>query len=103
MTAEQEVRAAWELVHKCDGSYRNYKRGTILVQDRHGHWIDFGSWDSALAFTREHDHKIEEVEEEVEIIGADAVNGALGMGHVYGRVLAKLEAELTTLRKGMKP
>ena len=68
-----------------------------------GDWYSRYDVDAAAAFTREHEHKIEEVEEEVEIIGADAVNGALGMGHVYERVHLKLQAELTALRKGMKP
>lgn len=61
---EKYVRERWELVHRCDGSYRHYVRGTVLVQDTHGHWLDFESWDFAYAFTIERERQIAEREQD---------------------------------------
>lgn len=50
---ERFVRETWVLVAHCDGSYRDYPRGTVLLQDVNNHWFDFKTWSAAAEFTRE--------------------------------------------------
>ena len=94
---EEMVRAAWELTHRCDGSYRGYPRGVVLLQDKHGHWLDFTSWAAAAEFTRERQEEIRQLREEIfySNCGPNAIP-------VCKRILARLEAELAKLRQGMK-
>ncbi len=101
------VNAHWELVHCCDGSYRSYPRGTILVQDVNSHWFNFDSWSAAAEFTRERLEQLRQVEEELQLIGilkCDIESGSWDEGYlkVVERVLAREESALAELKKGMR-
>jgi hypothetical protein len=115
---EQFVREKWDLVHQCDGSYRDYPRGTVLIQDGHGHWLDFDSWAAAAEFTRERLEKIRQVEEEIGLVREKyqecfEVGKELAFGTktrakmneeclIWQRVIAAEEERLATLKRGMK-
>ena len=99
-TAEQKVRAVWELVHRCDGSYRGYPRDVVLVQDRNGHWLDFPSWDAALAFTEERLEEIRQLREEIAYFNYD---GAMDICAVPKRIITRLKSILAEKTAGMKP
>ena len=59
----------WEFVYCCEGSYRSYPRGTILVQDVNLHWFNFDSWSAATEFTRARLELIKDKQEEIEWLG----------------------------------
>jgi hypothetical protein len=111
---EQFVREKWNLVHCCDGSYRNYRRGTILIQDTPGHWLDFQGWIPAAEFTRQREEDIRQVEEEIaeirkdfEVFAADDLQRIKGdplnpETAIYGRVLAREQELLATLKRGLR-
>ena len=62
---ETYVQSKWKLTAYCDGSYRDYPRGTVLVQDVNHHWFDFDSWSAAAEFTRSREEEIRQAEEEI--------------------------------------
>ena len=71
MTAtEQEkvVREYWNLTAECDGSYRGYSRGTVLIQDVNHHWFDFPDWSAAYAYTLDHQQKRAELESQIKTV-----------------------------------
>jgi hypothetical protein len=116
------VEERWELVHHCDGSYRDFARGTVLIQDRHNHWLDFPDYSAAYDFTLQREEEIRLVKEEltrIYVYASDAKSRILfEMAQpdeelpylsqevrnlcALARVHAKLESELATLRHGMK-
>ncbi len=101
MSDEEYVRSKWKLVAHCDGSYQNYLRGTVLLQDVNRHWFDFDSWSAAVEFTREREEQIRHVEEEIALLE--------GWKHLVEvknpaalRILGREQAALAELKKGMK-
>jgi len=99
---EQYVSDRWKLVHQCDGSYRHYLRGTILLQEVHGQWLDFDSWQAAYAFTLEREKQIAEVNEEIEAISAAIKVFPFYLARLE-RTFNRLAAALVDLQRGMKP
>lgn len=97
--AEKFVRAYWALVANCDGSYRGYSRGTILIQQIRGQWLDFPSWLAAYQFTLEHQEKVRQIEREIKWM-----KSALSYQSYSCResILARLEAIRDELRRGVK-
>ena len=103
---EEYVRQRWELVHICDGSYRDYPRGTILLQCERGSWLNFPSMQAAYDFTLQREEQIRLVEEEIQLLSEFQEGLRVNSSHrpiVLQRILARLEAALDELRKGMKP
>ena len=101
---EKYVRDHWDLVHRCDGSYRSYPRGTVLVQDVNGHWSDFDSWENAAQFTRDRLEEIRQVEDEITWIEDDvwAYSERWDMGKAYERIVSRLQSVLEDSKRGMK-
>jgi len=103
---EKEVRDSWEFVHRCDGSYRDYPKGTILIlQGVPGKWWDFPSCAAAAAFTRERKEQIRQVEEEIAYTEREAEVGELigaDWTPITKRILVREQAALAELRKGMR-
>jgi hypothetical protein len=98
---EKFVREHWGLVARCDGSYRDYPKGTILVQDVNHHWFNFGFWSAAAEFTRERLEQVRQVEEEIAwLTDGMAVSG--DEEPIGDRILARLKEALAALKKGMK-
>ena len=99
------VREHWDLVHHCDGSYRAYPRGTVLIQMVHGEWLDFASWAAAAEFTEQRLEEIRQVEEEIKLGAWIVVNCLLPIGSlpVMNRKAARENTALTDLKKGMFP
>lgn len=108
--AEEYVKAKWGWIHCCDGSYRDYKRGTILLQDTRNHWLEFRSWLAAYNFTLERERAIREKQEEISLVLNSMPlqivligNTPLpNVGEVKHRLLSVLTAQLDDLRKGMR-
>lgn len=97
MNDEEFVRSVWKLTAQCDGSYRSYPRGTVLVQEVRDHWVDFESWPAAAEFTRNRLEEIRQVEEEIyDLNGSDTPPVSLE------RILAREQAALTELKRGMR-
>ena len=63
MTDEEYVRARWERVIVCDGSYRHYAKGTILLNWANHQFYEFNDWSAARAFTEQREREIAEVED----------------------------------------
>lgn len=116
MTDEEFVKAHWVMTHICDGSYRHYQRGTILLQDVNHHFFDFPDWPAAAEFTRERLEEIRQLEAEVDLVaeGWNGWNNALNeaRGRIWVddvvivirtmRILSRLEFLLAEARLGMK-
>ena len=119
---EKLVRATWVLVAVCDGSYRGYPRGTVLVQDAIsiGHWFDFDSWSASAEYTTARREEIRQVEKEITTIADDLCDIAnwrifleentdlKGIVRYVRyqcrccRILAREQATLAELQRGMK-
>lgn len=105
MGLEEYVRAKWSLVHLCDGSYRGYPRGTVLLQDVNNHWFDFDAWEAAYEFTLAREEEIRQVEEETFALYklCPCRRGSMDcVCEQLDRTKKRLEAILADLRKGMK-
>jgi hypothetical protein len=100
LSPEEFVRAAWSLVHRCDGSYRHYANGTILLQLSNHVFEDFPNYNDAYNFTLD---RIEEVRKLREEIAWMTHNGD-GPWDIATpkRILAVLTAQLTTLCTGLR-
>jgi hypothetical protein len=106
---EQYVRERWENVIVCDGSYRHYAKGTILLNWANHQFYDFKDFSAAKAFTVEHERKIAEVEEEIVSVKltiehlheACGVEGC-GCEKPFKRILARAQAALDALKVGWK-
>jgi len=100
---EQYIRSKWELVSRCDGSYRHYEMGTVLIQDVHNHWFDFDSWQAAYDFTLAREEEIRQVEEEIKFLHELKSFGSWVENHTgWQRILAREQAALADLKRGMK-
>jgi len=66
MTDYEYVVSRWALTHRCDGSYRGYARGAILIQEKHGEWTEFPNWSAAAEFTRQCERELAELDAEIE-------------------------------------
>ena len=73
---EAYVRAKWEMVHVCDGSYRDYPRGTILIQQVIGRWVDFPDWKAAYAHIKAVEEELRCLDREIELL-IDLINEGL--------------------------
>ena len=108
MTDEEYVRARWERVIVCDGSYRHYAKGTILLNWSNHQFYEFKDFSAARAFTENREREIAEVEEEIAELESHILcygNGSVEderMICVYQRILAVEQARLAELRRGMK-
>ena len=108
MTDEEYVRARWERVIVCDGSYRHYAKGTILLNWANHQFYEFNDWSAARAFTEEREREIAEVEEEIAWLNQMKRNLPPGRPTkeerqaILQRILAVEQARLAELRRGMK-
>ena len=106
MTDEEYVRARWERVIVCDGSYRHYAKGTILLNWANHQFYEFNDWSAARAFTEQREREIAEVQEEIEYVSSFAWlpsrSGKREEHPVWQRILAVEQARLAELRRGMK-
>lgn len=91
--AEAYVRGAWERVLQCDGSYRGFVRGTILIfYANHQYWI-FADWLAALEFTLAREEEVNKLRElRLEVPDANLTD--IGKRCVFGMIDERL-AELT--------
>lgn len=107
MSDEEYVRSRWEPLYGPSCSYGGELR--VLDGSHPSHTMRIGwannfeeLWSAAAAFTREHEEQIRLKEEEI-----DYVRGFTklpdGTEHpVWQRILTRLQAQLTELKKGMK-
>jgi len=123
MDDKQAVKAKWILTHHCDGSYRDYPRGTVLIQDEDRHWLNFDSWAAAAEFTRNRLEEIRQVEEEISLVDRQIVGGvSIVISSIpedeeedaqarreeticnsrWCRILAREQAALAELKRGMR-
>ena len=107
MTDEEYVRARWERVIVCDGSYRHYAKGTILLNWANHQFYEFKDFSAARAFTENREREIAEVREEIseiedDILSYSSHDNADSFAVIYRRILARLQARLAELRRGMK-
>ena len=108
MNADEEyVRARWERVIVCDGSYRHYAKGTILLNWANHQFYEFNDWSAARAFTEQREREIAEVREEIsetedDILSYSSHDNADSFAVIYRYILARLQAVLAELRRGMK-
>lgn len=114
MTDEEYVRARWERVIVCDGSYRHYAKGTILLNWANHQFYEFNDWSAARAFTEQREREIAEVEKEIVLIeNAMKIHrhnvsvGRKVCQHVkaicrWSRILSREQGVLAELRGGMK-
>jgi hypothetical protein len=108
MTAEEEVRAAWEHVpiDECTDKRGSWKVSNHIASIRIGLGCSQpDAWQAALAFTRQRKREIAEVKEEIAYVdeyicgephGVECFN--CRVGH---RILAREQAALDELRIGM--
>ena len=101
MTDEEYVRARWERVIVCDGSYRHYAKGTILLNWANHQFYEFNDWSAARDFTEQREREIAEVEEEIAWL-SDGMDCSDPDDEVGQRILAVEQARLAELRRGMK-
>lgn len=94
------VERFWSRVIVCDGSYRNYDRGTVLINWANHRFYDFVDWDAAYVFTKERERKIAEIEEEIAVISCLKVT--VGDWDTWQRILAREQAALQEVRRGMR-
>jgi hypothetical protein len=101
---KQYVRSRWEKVIVCDGSYRHYAKGTVLLNWANHCFHEFASFEAAAEFTRQREVEIRQVEEEITLINRfnseDHLSEAeqVTIGGILGRSLRALE----DLKRGMK-
>lgn len=104
MTDEEYVKSKWEHVIVCDGSYRHYSKGTVLLNWANHCFYDFKNFSGAHAFTLERELKIREVEEEIALIQHEIWlwPNYSQENPAYQRILDRLQVALVELREGMK-
>jgi hypothetical protein len=96
---ERLVRDTWERVLVCDGSYRHYAKGTILINWANHCFYEFNEWSAAAEFTRARLEQIRQVEEEIEWLDDCA---EFDKNATWVRIEAREQAALTELKKGLK-
>ena len=104
MTNEEYVRSKWERVLICDGSYRHYAKGTILINWKNNGFYDFPNFDDAAEFTRQREGYIRHVHEEIETLDdvQDEKLAAMEELDPIKRTIKRLQIILTELTLGMK-
>jgi len=103
---EQFVREHWELVHRCDGSYRHYQKGAVLLQEERNHWSEFESWAAARAFTEARLEEIRQVEEEIILLRSMVIlltsEPTDQTAPIYKRTIVRLSSIRAELKRGLK-
>lgn len=94
------VERTWALTALCDGSYRFYPRGTVLIQDVHNQWLHFPDWAAARAFTEQRIREVREIEEEIAWVNGVQETVTTIMERI--RIAKRLEAIRDNLKRGMK-
>lgn len=121
MTDREFVEQHWQHCTECDGSYRHYPKGTVLLVIRPHCFIECDSWDAAAEITRD---KLEErrqliVEaariETVTYLEEDEMESAIRVGRAESagisakriarmrRTHARLLLAAVEIEQGMKP
>jgi hypothetical protein len=104
VTDEAFVKANWELWHRCDGSYRDYPKDTILLQRTNGRWNDFPTWAAAGEFTRERLEHIEMAQWCVAVLESHLAElDGDSRRAAYVAILEREKSALADLKQGMKP
>ena len=108
--SEEYVRSKWKEVHV--RKRRDIKSGMcfLIVMGRHSTlWYgnERAAWSAARAFTEEREREIAEVEEEIseiedDILSYSSHDNADSFAVIYRRILARLQARLAELRRGMQ-
>ena len=117
---EEFVRSAWEHVIVCDGSYRHYAKGTVLLNWANHCFYEFNSFTAAAEFTRDHLEQVRCAEQNVfslnEQIGTnidilltmpDEIDApfAVSIGEDLarlGRIIEHEQTALKSLKAGLK-
>ena len=95
--AEKQVREAWEQVS--GQGHAMICIGSPVEGDY------FTSWQAALAFTLERKEQIRQLKEEINLVNVNwswASEISSTAKPIWQRVLTRLQAQLTELKKGMK-
>jgi hypothetical protein len=98
MTNEEYVRSVWDRVLVCDGSYRHYAKGTLLLNWANHCFYEFEDWSAAAEFTRELLEQIQHVETEIGWLR----HTCPGPSQIRCRVISREQTALDELKKGMK-
>jgi hypothetical protein len=109
MTAEGQVRAAWDWVHvhPPEGKYTTF----IVRLARTNPWLDIGqfedgseasAWQAALEFTLEQKEKIRLIDREIETVGRYREQYYPSDAEDIKRTLARLQAIRKELARGLK-
>jgi hypothetical protein len=100
--SREYVEARWSLTVQCDGSYRHYVCGTVLIQEKNHQFWDFASWQAAKDFTVEREKQIAEVNEEITYINT-FIKTPSGSPHpVWTRIIESRKTALADLKRGMR-
>jgi hypothetical protein len=104
MTDEEYVRARWEHVRTGAAALHLSDYSAPLVITHAG---EFPNWSAARAFTEQREREIAEVREEIseiedDILSYSSHDNADSFAVIYRRILARLQARLAELRRGMK-
>lgn len=112
MSAEEEVRAAWEDARICSQPKTNGKdrvfwwvlaNGKADALCKEVYQSEDETWFGALIFTRKRKQEIAEIEEEIELMELLRGNWGWQAWHpTMERILSRLTAQRDELRKGMK-
>ena len=107
LMAEEYVRSRWDFpIIVCDGSYRDFARGTVLINWANHRFYDFPGFDAAATFTAEREEAIRQKREEIGVVKAAQtvaeVEGCSVERITWARILAVLEGQLAEMLKGWK-
>ena len=109
MNADEEyVRARWVRVLVCDGSYRHYAKGTILLIWSNHQFYEFKDFSAARAFTEKREREIAEISGCVALLkglvglARGSATDVTGMAAKLTSTLKREQAVLAELRRGMK-
>lgn len=99
---ENYVRARWERIRASDYRIVIYFGEPDFLSDCHMFSGYHDKWSEARLYTEHREREIAEVEEEIEIIEAIVGLYASHGGNKFRRILAREQAVLAELRRGMK-
>ncbi len=104
MSDEEYVKSKWEHVIVCDGSYRSYVKGAVLLNWANHCFYEFKDFAGAYTFTLEREQKIREVEEEIALIQHEIWlwPNYSQENPAFQRILERLRAAIVGLKEGMK-
>ncbi len=92
MTDEDFVRSKWTRVYSTmNGTFLSGRKVSDALRN----------YRAAAEFTRERERQIAEIEEEIAYISYD-YDGAWTLTELHTRILARLQAALADLKRGMK-